>query len=250
MDLIEQIGAFLGLAAFIGLAILSMLYFQQGREVQRLRDWAGRAPERAEAAAEAAAAEITGEPQEEEAEEEEPAGPSRRERLRGWFKCQMERLPGGVGERLPDPRILAVIAAGAIIAGVGVATGGFGLFGDDEKAGKAKRAVVRPAEVEVAVLNGTSTSPGEPGVPGLAAKVGDEVKEVGYKVGPVTDTGTPFAESIVMYDDGHEAEAKQVAKDVAKQLGNTTVGQMTGEVKQQAGGAGVALVIGQDDSQV
>jgi LytR cell envelope-related transcriptional attenuator len=252
VDLIEQIGAFLGLAAFIGLAILSMLYFQQGREVRRLRDWAGRAPERAEAAAEAAAAEIAGEPQEEEAEKEEAAGPSRRERLRGWLDGQMERLrlPGEIGERLPDPRILAVIAAGAIIAGVGVATGGFGLGDEDEKADKAKRAAVRPAEVEVAVLNGTSTSPGEPGVPGLAAKVGDEVKEVGYKVGPVTDTGTPFAESIVMYDDGHEAEAKQVAKDVAKQLGNTTVGQMTGEVKQQAGGAGVALVIGQDDSQV
>jgi LytR cell envelope-related transcriptional attenuator len=249
MDLIEQIGAFLGLAAFIGLAILSMLYFQQGREVRRLRDWAGRAPERAEAAAEAAAAEIAGEPEEEE-EAAEPAGPSRRERLRGWFEDRMKRMPGGIGERLPDPRILAVIAAGAIIAGVGVATGGFGLLGEDENGGKAKRAAVRPDEVEVAVLNGTSTSPGEPGVPGLAAKVGDEVKAVGYKVGPVTDTGTPFAESIVMYDDGHEAEAKQVAKDVAKQLGNTAVGQMTGEVKQQAGGAGVALVIGQDDSQV
>jgi hypothetical protein len=109
---------------------------------------------------------------------------------------------------------------------------------------------VEPSKVEVAVLNGTSPAPGEPGVPGLAAKVGDEVKGVGYEVGPVSDTEVPFAESIVMYDDGHEAEARQVAKDVGKQLGKTPVGMMTGEVKEQAGGAGVALVIGQDDSEI
>ena len=37
-----------GLAAFFGLAVLSLLYFAQARELKRLREWAGRAPERAQ----------------------------------------------------------------------------------------------------------------------------------------------------------------------------------------------------------
>ncbi|MDP9376633.1 MAG: hypothetical protein M3P40_03505, partial [Actinomycetota bacterium] len=44
---VERIGGYLGIAAFFGLALLSVLYFAQAREVKRLRDWAGRAPERA-----------------------------------------------------------------------------------------------------------------------------------------------------------------------------------------------------------
>src|SRR5262245_51010508 len=44
---VEKYGAYVGLAAFLGLAVLSLLYFAQARELKRLRDWAGRAPERA-----------------------------------------------------------------------------------------------------------------------------------------------------------------------------------------------------------
>jgi hypothetical protein len=43
---IEKYGAYAGLAAIPGLAVLSLLYFAQAREVRRLREWAGRAPER------------------------------------------------------------------------------------------------------------------------------------------------------------------------------------------------------------
>src|SRR3954451_24288798 len=43
---IEQIGAIAGFAAILGLAVLSLLYFAQAREVRRLGEWAGRAPER------------------------------------------------------------------------------------------------------------------------------------------------------------------------------------------------------------
>src|SRR5688500_20261234 len=46
MEIIEQIGAYAGLASIVGLAILSALYFSQARDVKRLREWAGRAPER------------------------------------------------------------------------------------------------------------------------------------------------------------------------------------------------------------
>ncbi len=47
-DQVEKYGAYVGLAAFLGLAVLTLLYFAQARELKRLRDWAGRAPERAQ----------------------------------------------------------------------------------------------------------------------------------------------------------------------------------------------------------
>jgi hypothetical protein len=47
-DQVEKYGAYVGIAAFFGLAVLSLLYFAQARELKRLREWAGRAPERAQ----------------------------------------------------------------------------------------------------------------------------------------------------------------------------------------------------------
>lgn len=46
MEILQEIGAYAGLAAIVGLALLSALYFSQARDVRRLREWAGRAPER------------------------------------------------------------------------------------------------------------------------------------------------------------------------------------------------------------
>src|SRR2546428_13320371 len=53
MHVIESIGPILGIVAFVGLATLAFLLFQQARDIRRLREWAGRAPERAQDAAEA-----------------------------------------------------------------------------------------------------------------------------------------------------------------------------------------------------
>jgi hypothetical protein len=47
-EIVQDIGAYAGLASVVGLAVLSVLYFSQARDVKRLREWAGRAPERAE----------------------------------------------------------------------------------------------------------------------------------------------------------------------------------------------------------
>lgn len=38
MELIKEVGAFAGLAAFLGLAVLALLYFAQARDVRRLRE--------------------------------------------------------------------------------------------------------------------------------------------------------------------------------------------------------------------
>ena len=43
----EKIGAIAAFAALVGIAVLSLLVFAQARELKRLREWAGRAPERA-----------------------------------------------------------------------------------------------------------------------------------------------------------------------------------------------------------
>ena len=46
-DKAQQYGSYAGIAAVFGLGVMSLLYFAQAREVKRLREWAGRAPERA-----------------------------------------------------------------------------------------------------------------------------------------------------------------------------------------------------------
>jgi hypothetical protein len=46
-DILLNLGAIAGFAGMIGLAVLAMLYFSQARDVRRLREWAGREPERA-----------------------------------------------------------------------------------------------------------------------------------------------------------------------------------------------------------
>jgi hypothetical protein len=46
-DILVNFGAIAGFAGIVGLAVLAMLYFSQARDVRRLREWAGREPERA-----------------------------------------------------------------------------------------------------------------------------------------------------------------------------------------------------------
>jgi hypothetical protein len=51
---LETVGSLLGFAAILGLAVLSLLYFAQARELKRLREWAEDAGERAVGAPQAA----------------------------------------------------------------------------------------------------------------------------------------------------------------------------------------------------
>ena len=44
---LTEAGTIAALAALVGIAVLSLLVFSQAREIRRLREWAGRAPERA-----------------------------------------------------------------------------------------------------------------------------------------------------------------------------------------------------------
>jgi hypothetical protein len=249
---IEQIGAFAGLAAFLGLAVLTLLSFTQGRDIRRLREWAGSAPERdterkettsaiaAQRAEElrqleqARTAEHEAVSQREERRRRRDAGEpelSRGERLREGFS--------GFGERLAEPRYLVAIFVVLVLIVGGVAyavlhksdTGGAG------KHGKQAAAKTKPDEVEVTVLNGTA-------VPGLAASYGDKVEGKGFKLGAVTNSSASFAESIVMFKRGHKPEAQKVAK----QLGISKLQLMSSAIEGVSAGANVAVIVGEDNA--
>jgi hypothetical protein len=251
-DLIDRIGPYVGVAAFLGLAFLAFLVIQQAREVRRLREWAGRAPERARDAAEAstALAEAKGEePAAEEIEEPDPG------RFATWLQGVREsasRFGAAVDRRLPvHPRyILAVIAAAVIAAAV--LTSGFGIFGDSDDTGGGKAA--KAEKVEVAVLNATQvedTVTGEPisAVPGLAGLVAKKVvKPAGYKIAVKADAASGLDKTEIMFEPGQEAEADKLATQVEKKLGSTEVTPMISEVRDLAKKAPLALVIGADDS--
>jgi LytR cell envelope-related transcriptional attenuator len=248
---IEQIGAFAGLAAFLGLGFLALLSFAHGRDIRRLRDWAGSAPERdadrKEATSTVAAQRAEELRQLEEARTAEQEAINEREERRRRRdaglpeQTRRERLRGatsGFGERLAEPRWLAAIFV-VLVAGAGAAAF-LALSGSDEgggKRGKQAAANVKPSEIEVTVLNGTS-------VAGLAATYGDKVEGKGFGLGAVSNTDQPFEASVVMFERGHKPEAKKVAK----QLQISKLRLMSSEVQSASEGADVAVVVGEDNA--
>jgi hypothetical protein len=248
LDLIEKIGPFVGLAAFVGLAVLAFVIFQQSRDVRRLREWAGRAPERAEEAADAsaAAAEAKGEVAVEE-------GPGRLTRLRDSVAGAVGPRYRSLDRRLPiDGRIvLGVLVAGLITAGV--LTSGFGLVGGDDGGGKESRAE-RKAEAgdqrpKVAILNATQTASGVQGVPGLAKRVATQVvKPAGYPIGAQANAPTGFAETLVMFEPKADGDAAEFARAIESKLGETRSEPIAPDIRSFAGESPLILVIGADDA--
>lgn len=251
--MIEQIGAFAGLAAFLGLAILALLSFTHGRDIRRLREWAGSAPERdaerkeqtstiaaqraeeLRALQEARTAEhqaVSSREERRRQRESGAAGQSRGERLRGRFS--------GVGETASRPSslvalfvvLLAIVGGGAFLL----------LSGEDSGNGdggaKQAAAKVKPSEIEVSVLNGTA-------VPGLAASFGDQVEGKGFELGAVTNSSSSYAASVVMFKRGHKPEARTVAK----QLKIAKLQLMSGEIESVSAGATVAVIVGEDNAE-
>lgn len=251
--MIEQIGAFAGLAAFLGLAVLALLSFTHGRDIRRLRDWAGSAPER-DADRKEQTTTIAAQRAEElraleEARTAEQEAISRREERRRRREEGLpeqtlgERLRGrlsGYGETASKPSSLA-----ALFVVVLVIVGGAGyllLVGSDDGAGgsKAKQAAakLKPTEIEVTVLNGTA-------VPGLAASFGDQVEGRGFRLGAVTNSSASFAESVVMFKRGHKPEARMVGR----QLSISKLQLMNGEIESVSAGADVTVIVGEDNAE-
>jgi LytR cell envelope-related transcriptional attenuator len=262
VELIKEIGAFAGLVAFLGLAVLALLSFAQGRDIRRLREWAGSAPERdnerkesTSAAAAERAEEMRKLEQAREAErraadlrehrrERRDAGLpelTRSERLRERFsRGDVNSGGGGIRERLGEPRSLIAIFVVLVVIGGGVAYAL--LSGSDEsngggKGGKQAAHATKPSEIEVTVLNGTA-------VDGLAGTYGDMVERHGFQLGAVGNSRSSFADSVVMFKPGGGREAHRVADS----LEITRVRPMTSEISSLSAGAPVAIVIGEDNA--
>lgn len=252
MELIKEIGAFAGLAAFIGLALLAMLAFSQARDIRRLREWAGSAPERdserKESTSEMAAKRAEELRALEEARTAEHAAVEQREERRKRREAGLpeltrrERLSEGLssfGARLAEPRYLVV----AFVIVIAVAAGAAYLVtqGSDNADGKGGHgksgAVLKPAEIEVAVLNGTA-------VPGLAAQYGNKVERKGFQLGPVTNSRTSFTESVVMFKRGYAPEAHRVASA----LGISKVQLISADIASVSGNAQVAVIVGEENA--
>jgi hypothetical protein len=271
VELIKEIGAIAGIGAFFGLAVLSLLYFSQARDVRRLREWAGRAPERQEEAVEATsdlAAERAEEIRkvEEERREREATETAEREaaataerRVEEDREVRRQRREAGLPEqtrmeRLRErfgggPRstrrfgtggiVAAAVVAVLVIAGIAVAATQLG--GDDEKGSTtaAKGAAVKPGQIEVAVLNGTN-----PPVNGLAGTFSDKLENKGFRTGRVGNSSNSFTESVVMFKRGHKPEAAMVARN----LQIPKVRLMTPDIVNDTAGESVAVIVGQDEA--
>ncbi|MDQ5835138.1 MAG: LytR C-terminal domain-containing protein [Actinomycetota bacterium] len=129
--------------------------------------------------------------------------------------------------------------AGQDSGGAGNQTAQGGEEGDAEQNGATKQrkgGAVKPGNVTVAVLNGTT-------VPGLATTLADQVTAAGFKPGTVANfLNQGLAESVVQYTPGHEREAAAVSRKVG-------IGQReaaTAESRELAGDATVIVIAGGD----
>jgi hypothetical protein len=251
-EVIKEIGAVAGLAAFFGLAVLALLSFTQGRDIRRLREWAGSAPERdserkeSTSAVAAQRAEELRRLDESRTAEREAADlrETRRQRREAGLPeiTRTERLGQSVSagrERLAEPRYLVGIFLVVLLIGGGVAYALIHGGGSSSASGKGSKqsSVLKPSQIEVAVLNGTA-------VEGLAGSYGNMVERNGFQLGVVTNSKSSFTESVVMFKPHNGGAAHRVAKA----LNVKRVQPMSEEIALVAAGAPVAVVIGQDNA--
>lgn len=235
-SVIETVGPYAGLLSMVGLFVVIGLLFSQARDLRRLREWAGGAPERD--------AEIR--------EVSEIVAEERSQELKVLAEREERRLErsdfagGSFWDRLGRPgRIMAIIAA-VLVVGAGAAFAGTSLLGGDDTPSKAgnknqQAGAPKPAQIKADVLNGTGGAE-----VGLAAEYAAILESRGFKIGSTGDAPSVFEESIVMYTQGNEAAAKQVARaiDIAE------TGLITNEVSAVTSGSIATAVIGVDHSEL
>jgi hypothetical protein len=241
-----EIGSYAGLAAFFGLGVLALLSFSQGRDIRRLREWAGSAPERdaerKESTSEAAAERAEELRRLEEAREAERAAAELRETRRQRREAGLPELTrpermrsslSGGRSRLGEPAFLIGIFLVVVAIGGGAAYLALSGGGSD----KGSHTTSKPAEIEVTVLNGTA-------VPGLARAYGEKVERKGFSLGAVTNSSSSFTESVVMFSRGRAPEGHRVAKA----LGISQVKLETTDIASVAAGAPVTVIVGEDNA--
>src|SRR5262245_27244847 len=177
---VEKYGAYVGLAAFLGLAVLTVLYFAQARELKRLRDWAGRAPERArevEALAVANAEERLREP------EPAPAGSGTVGAAQPVAKPAPAPSGNGRGTGTPAPipigprPAVAVAAAAARAAEAGAVTTEDAPETGEDEVPDADATQLHPAPTETDGDEPTAEDTGEEAVADEASEETDDAEE-------------------------------------------------------------------------
>ena len=291
LEIVQDVGAVAGWAAVVGLAVLSALYFSQARDVKRLREWAGRAPERSGWGVTAVPGRAAGvpppaQPQTAVTASGAPASltgprPATPAGASGPPAAAPQPVPLAPSPQRPitrpaalravpqetviipplrsqpwhgqiGTRYVAVVLVGLLVLGGAAAYGVTQLTGDDggDNSGNAQAnndnglpneprrngAAVKPGNVTVAVLNGTT-------VPGLAAALRDQIAAAGFEKGTISDfSDQQLAESVVQYAPGHQAEAEAVSRRVG-------IGQrepVTADSRALAGDAAVIVIAGAD----
>jgi LytR cell envelope-related transcriptional attenuator len=273
-EVLLRLPAYVSLAALITCGLLVTLYLSQRRDLKRLRDWMER--EAGHPAEDLAASEALLDRTEADLEEAlgfeddvtpapavertavAPPLPLAPARAAGpgstWVTSERPALDRITTERealLPhprwrrlvarvgQPRVLAVVALLAVVLGIVAIFGSERLLRDSgSSSSSAKPGAVVPADVNVAVLNGTP-------VPGLAGKVGDDVTVNGFNLGVVTNSRSRFHQTVVMYEPHQRRAARRVAHD----LGVTPLQPIDRQTEQAAGGADVVVVAGADRAE-
>lgn len=258
VNIVDQAGAIVALAAVLGLLLLVPLYLSQRRDLSRLIAWMEAQPDHP--ASDVAASELILDRAEAELErllpaDEAPApapapvpppatAAARRvtSERPALERITMERealVPHPRWRRFVGtvmrPRWLIVIAAAALLLGVAAIFGSELLLEPGDRERTPRAGAVDPSTVTVSVLNGTS-------VPGLGAKVGDDVEANGFDLGSVTTISDPYDQTVVMFEKGQERAARRVARD----LGVAPVQPIDQQAQRLAEGADVVVIAGQD----
>ena len=269
-ELVKDAGAIVAVIAGIGIALLLPLYLSQRRDLKRLVEWMEREP--GHPAADVAASEalldraeteleqLLGEPPPSAAPTTEvtpppapAATPAEAAAVTAAQRVTAERpaLERITMERaalephprwrrfvgtITRPRWLVAIAVAAVVLGIVAIFGSELILETGDEGGREPRSgAVAIADVEVAVLNGTA-------VPGLGAKVGDDVEANDFKLGTVTTIPEPFDQTVVMFEKGQERAARRLARD----LGVGPVQPIDRQAQRLAGGADLVVIAGQD----
>jgi LytR cell envelope-related transcriptional attenuator len=280
-DFAFELPAYVSLAAVLACVLLLPLYFSQRRDLERLHAWMEREPghpqadivaseallDRAEteleallgAEAQPPAGEAAGQQAGAQPTLVAPPAPTPPTPAGGLTPAQrvtterpaLERITTEraalqphrhwrrLVSRVSQPRVLSAVAAAAVLLGLAAIFGSGELLNGGGESGQGpKPGAIVPGEVDVAVLNGTS-------VPGLAAKVGDDVRVNGFRLGAVTNSRDQFDQTVVMYAPGQQRAARKVAHD----LGVKPLQPIDRQTEQTAGEADVVVIAGADRAQ-
>ena len=250
-DVVDQAGALIAIAAAIGILLLLPLYLSQRRDLRRLLEWMESEPEhpgkdssaseelldRAEAELER----LTGEQPVVEATELSGAAARVTSERPALERVTMERaalLPHPrwrrFRETVTQPRWLAAIAAGAVLLGLAGILGSQVLLETGDE-GRPTDQRADTSDISVAVLNGTT-------VPGLGAKVGDDVVANDFGLGAVTTFPESVGQTVVLFEPGSEGAARRLAV----KLGAVPVQPIDRQAQRLADGADIVVIAGQD----